>query len=142
MTDARAHRESMNRAESSSREGYDARVIQRLLSPTTTDGTIAGDVTVRSARMAHGRRLNLIPLVGVIFFIVCGGAYGVEPLVGAVGPGWAIALIIFTPLFWSLPIALMVAELSSAMPAEGGYYVWVRNALGDFWGVQEGWWAI
>jgi amino acid transporter len=88
------------------------------------------------------RRLNLIPLIGVIFFIVCGGAYGLEPLVGAVGPGWAILLVLVTPLFWSLPIALMVAELSSSIPAEGGYYVWVRQALGEFWGVQGGWWAI
>jgi amino acid transporter len=87
-------------------------------------------------------RLNLLPLIGVIFFIVCGGAYGLEPLVGAVGPGWAILLVLATPLLWSLPIALMVAELSSSIPAEGGYYIWVRQALGDFWGLQSGWWAI
>lgn len=90
----------------------------------------------------HHNRLNLLPLIGVIFFIVCGGAYGLEPLVGAVGPGWAIVLVLITPLFWSLPIALMVAELSSSIPAEGGYYVWVRQALGEFWGLQSGWWAI
>lgn len=88
------------------------------------------------------RRLNLIALVSVIFFTVSGGAYGIEPLVGKVGAGWAIALITVTPLMWSLPISLMVSELSSAMPAEGGYYVWVRRALGNFWGVQEGWWTI
>lgn len=88
------------------------------------------------------RRLNLFALVSVIFFTVSGGAYGIEPLVGKVGAGWAIALIIITPLMWSLPISLMVSELSSAMPAEGGYYIWVRRALGDFCGVQEGWWTI
>lgn len=93
-------------------------------------------------RLPGNRRLNLIPLVGVIFFIVCGGAYGLEPLVGAVGPGWAVLFVLITPVFWSLPIALMVAELSSSMPAEGGYYVWVRQALGEFWGLQAGWWAI
>ena len=93
-------------------------------------------------RLPHSRRLNFFPLTGVIFFIVCGGAYGLEPLVGAVGPGWAVVLIALTPILWSLPIALMVAELCSMMPDEGGYYVWVRKALGDFWGVQEGWWTI
>jgi len=36
----------------------------------------------------------------------------------------------------------MVAELASALPEEGGYYVWVRKAMGDFWGFQEGWWTI
>jgi amino acid transporter len=88
------------------------------------------------------RRLNLLALVCVIFFTVSGGAYGLEPLVGKVGAGWSIVLIIITPLLWSLPISLMVSELASAMPQEGGYYVWVRRALGDFWGVQEGWWTI
>src|SRR6185295_12430283 len=24
---------------------------------------------------------------------------------------------------------------------EGGYYIWVKRALGDFWGFQEGWWT-
>jgi len=88
------------------------------------------------------RRLNFFALVCVIFFTVSGGAFGIEPLVGTVGAGLAVVLIIVTPLLWSLPIALMVSELSSAMPEEGGYYVWVRKGLGDFWGVQEGWWTI
>lgn len=44
-----------------------------------------------------------------------------------------------TPLMWSVPIALMVSELSSAIPEEGGYYVWVKRAMGNFWGFQEGW---
>jgi amino acid transporter len=28
----------------------------------------------------------------------------------------------------------MLGELSSALPHEGGYYAWVRRAMGDFWG--------
>lgn len=78
----------------------------------------------------------------MIFFTVSGGPYGLEPLVGAVGARWAVALVVATPLLWSAPIALMVSELSSALPDEGGYYVWVRRGLGSFWGVQEGWWTI
>ena len=35
----------------------------------------------------------------------------------------------------------MVAELATAMPVEGGYYYWVKRALGPFWGFQEGWWS-
>jgi amino acid transporter len=92
--------------------------------------------------LPDSRRLNLLPLIGVVFFVVCGGAYGLEPVVAAVGGGWAVALIVLAPLVWSLPIALMVAELTSMMPADGGYYVWVRTALGDFWGVQEAWWTL
>jgi amino acid transporter len=50
-------------------------------------------------------------------------------------------LIVATPLFWSIPISLMVSELAAMMPVEGGYYVWVKRALGPFWGFQEGWWT-
>lgn len=92
--------------------------------------------------MSRARRLNLYALVSIIFFTVSGGAYGLEPLVGAIGAGWAIVLVILIPMLWSLPIALMVSELSSALPEEGGYYIWVRRALGEFWGFQEGWWTI
>ena len=28
------------------------------------------------------------------------------------------------------------------MPEEGGYFIWVRSAMGDFWAVQEGWWTV
>ena len=93
-------------------------------------------------KLPCARRLNLIGLVCVIFFTACGGAYGLEPLVGSVGPGWAVLLILVTPIVWSLPIALMASELSSSLPQEGGFYVWVRTGLGEFWGVQEGWWTI
>ncbi len=33
----------------------------------------------------------------------------------------------------------MTAELSTAMPEDGGYVVWVEKAFGRFWGFQEGW---
>lgn len=87
------------------------------------------------------RRLGLLPLVMIMFFTVSGGAYGLEDLIGWSGPGMGLLLILLTPLIWSLPTALMVAELSTAMPVEGGYYAWVKKALGPFWGFQEGWWS-
>jgi len=48
-------------------------------------------------------------------------------------------LLALVPLVWSLPTSLMVGELASAVPEEGGYYCWVRRALGGFWGFQEAW---
>src|SRR5581483_97419 len=36
----------------------------------------------------------------------------------------------------------MVGELSSALPQAGGYYAWVRRALGPFWGFQEAWLSL
>ncbi len=46
------------------------------------------------------------------------------------------------PFVWSLPTSLMVGELASALPAEGGYYVWTRRALGHFWGFQTAWLSL
>ncbi len=48
-------------------------------------------------------------------------------------------MLIAIPVVWSLPTSLMVGELASALPEEGGYYCWVRRALGGFWGFQEAW---
>jgi amino acid transporter len=36
----------------------------------------------------------------------------------------------------------MVGELAAAIPAEGGYYAWVKRALGAFWGFQEAWLSL
>jgi amino acid transporter len=36
----------------------------------------------------------------------------------------------------------MIGELASAIPAEGGFYIWVRRALGPFWGFQESWLSL
>ena len=87
-------------------------------------------------------KLKLWPLVAATFFMVSGGAYGTEEIVHGAGYGRAIAILLLTPLVWSLPTALMIGELSSALPAEGGYYAWVRRAMGDFWGFQEAWLSL
>jgi len=71
-----------------------------------------------------------------------GGPYGLEELVQDSGYRTALALLVCVPLLWSLPTALMVGELSSAIPAEGGFYVWVGRALGPFWGFQEAWLSL
>src|SRR5271155_1039916 len=74
--------------------------------------------------------------------MVSGGTYGTEDIVRGAGYGRAIAVLILTPLLWSVPTALMIAELSSALPQEGGYYAWVRRGLGNFWGFQEAWLSL
>lgn len=56
----------------------------------------------------------------------------------AAGPGtlvvWIIALLGFF-----VPLAASVLELSSRYPQEGGLYVWVREAFGDFAGFMAAW---
>jgi amino acid transporter len=74
--------------------------------------------------------------------MVSGGTYGTEDIVHGAGYGRAILILILTPLLWSLPTAFMIGELSSALPYEGGYYAWVRRAMGNFWGFQEAWLSL
>jgi amino acid transporter len=88
------------------------------------------------------RRLTLWPLVAATFFMVSGGAYGTEDIVHGAGYNRAILVLLVTPLIWSVPTALMIGELSSALPHEGGYYAWVRRGLGKFWGFQEAWLSL
>ncbi len=87
-------------------------------------------------------RLTLWPLVAATFFMVSGGTYGIEDIVHGAGYGRAILFIVLTPILWSLPAAFMIGELSSALPFEGGYYAWVRRAMGNFWGFQEAWLSL
>jgi amino acid transporter len=87
-------------------------------------------------------RLTLWPLVAATFFMVSGGTYGIEDIVHGAGYGRAILILLLTPVLWSLPTAFMIGELSSALPHEGGYYAWVRRAMGNFWGFQEAWLSL
>src|SRR5512141_399081 len=85
------------------------------------------------------RRLGPLALAAATFFIVSGGPYGLEEILQAHGYRRALALLCVLPVVWSLPVALLVGELGSALPRTGGYYEWVRRGLGPFWGVQEAW---
>jgi len=105
----------------------------------------AGAVKVVGAEKSKLKReLTLLPLFGLIYFTVCGGAFGAEPMVGLSGPGLALVLMIVTPLVFSIPNMLMVREMQSMMPVEGGYYHWVKQAFGPFVGFMSGWmnWVV
>jgi amino acid transporter len=87
-------------------------------------------------------KMRLLPLIAATYFMVSGGPYGLEDIIGKAGYGRALLLLALVPLVWSLPTSLMVGELASALPEEGGYYCWVRRALGGFWGFQEAWLSL
>lgn len=104
-----------------------------------------GDAKIISAEAGKLKRgLTLIPLSGLIYFTVCGGSFGIEPLVGYAGPGLALLLIALTPIIFSLPNLLIVRELQTMMPAQGGYYHWIKRAFGPFAGFLAGWnnWVV
>ena len=85
-------------------------------------------------------RLSVGTVFLLVFILVSSGPYGVEEMVSASGPGMTLLLILLIPLVWGGPMALLCTELPSAIPAEGGSYVWIERGLGRFWAFQSGWW--
>src|SRR6266849_4320994 len=65
------------------------------------------------------------------------------------GPRWvaaaahngtsSISLWVLAALLFFVPSALVINELSSRFPVEGGLYVWAKEAFGDFHGFVAGW---
>jgi amino acid transporter len=65
------------------------------------------------------------------------------------GPRWiaaaahngtsSVSLWILVAVCFFLPMALVINELSSRFPEEGGLYVWAKEAFGDFHGFIAGW---
>ena len=89
--------------------------------------------------MTLTRSLTRLSLVFILYFSTSGGAYTTESLVREVGPGLALLIMVLVPLVYSLPEILIVGELASMLPEEGGYYRWVQRAFGPFWAFQNGW---
>ena len=92
-------------------------------------------------RTTHARppKLRLAGLVFVLFFTVSGGAYTLESLVADVGPVVALTALTVIPIFWAVPEALLIGELASMLPVEGGYYRWTQRAFGDGVGFVNAW---
>lgn len=86
------------------------------------------------------KKLGPRALLATIFFCVSGGPFGLEPLLSN-GAGVALLLIVVTPFLWSVPAALMTAELATAIPEDGGYYHWTKRAFGPLGGVLCAWWS-
>jgi len=93
-------------------------------------------------RSAVPKRAGLLAAVGLLYASACGGPYGTEDYVAHTGPGLLVALLILAAGLWGVPLALATAELSARKPIEGGYYRWVREYMGEFWGYQAGVWSL
>jgi len=91
--------------------------------------------------VAVKRTLKPIQLAAVIFLTVSGGPYGLEPLLEQTGANAALLLLMLVPLAWDVPTIFTILELNSMMPVTGGYYQWVKRALGLRWAFYEGWWT-
>lgn len=87
------------------------------------------------------KKLRPLQLVAIIFLTVSAGPYGLEPLLTYAGRNGSLVLLIMVPILWDIPAILTVLELNSMMPVNGGYYQWVKRALGMRFAFYEGWWT-
>jgi amino acid transporter len=94
------------------------------------------------ALKAAPRKITLLPLIAATYFIVAGGPFGLEDIVSKAGYAGALLILLVTPIIWAFPTVLMVSELASTLPQEGGYYVWASRSMGRFWGFQEAWLSL
>ena len=62
------------------------------------------------------KKMRLLPLIAATYFMVSGGPYGLEDIIGKAGYSRALLLLLLIPFFWSFPTSLMVGELAAAMP--------------------------
>lgn len=70
-------------------------------------------------------------------------------IAAVLGPRWiaaaahngtsSISLWVLAAVLFFLPTALIVAELSTRFPHEGGLYIWAKEAFGEFHGFVTGW---
>jgi amino acid transporter len=97
-------------------------------------------LTTNKGAQSALRKAGLFYLVFVMFSYTTGGPFGLEDMVTTSGPGLTLIYLLVLPFFWCIPVSLVSAELTTAMPVEGGFYRWTRAAFGDFWGFLAGWW--
>eukprot|EP01006_Ploeotia_vitrea_P000440 TRINITY_DN103058_c0_g1_i1.p1 TRINITY_DN103058_c0_g1~~TRINITY_DN103058_c0_g1_i1.p1 ORF type:complete len:598 (-),score=30.08 TRINITY_DN103058_c0_g1_i1:812-2605(-) len=83
-------------------------------------------------------RIGALALAALVFFEVSGGPFGSEDAVSAAGPLYAMLGFLILPLAWSVPEALITAELGTMFPEDAGYVAWVTAAFGEFCGFLEG----
>ncbi|VFQ60046.1 unnamed protein product [Cuscuta campestris] len=114
-------------------------------SPSSSETLLQGEEEEKQSQSpasGNSRKLALLPLIFLIYFEVAGGPYGAESAVGAAGPLPAILGFLVFPFVWSLPEALVTAELATAFPGNGGFVIWAHKAFGPFWGSMMGSWKL
>ena len=82
------------------------------------------------------RELGFLDLT--LFYIAGGLSLRWVATASAAGPS-TILVWIFASLFFFVPLAASVLELSARYPEEGGLYIWTQRAFGDFSGFLAAW---
>ncbi|HXR33789.1 MAG TPA: APC family permease [Verrucomicrobiae bacterium] len=101
---------------------------------------MGGETSASGLPRSALKKAGLFYFVFVMFSYTTGGPFGMEEMVTTSGPGLTFLYLLVIPFFWCIPVSLVAAELTTAIPVEGGFYRWVRAGFGDFWGFLSGWW--
>ncbi|KYQ91806.1 hypothetical protein DLAC_11690 [Tieghemostelium lacteum] len=84
------------------------------------------------------RVLGFLALFAIAYFVVSGGPYGIENAVAGGPPVYILILFIVLPFLWSYPLGMITAELSNAIPQDGGCSVWAEKAFGQYASMSVG----
>ncbi|MCP4047683.1 MAG: hypothetical protein GY732_17055, partial [Gammaproteobacteria bacterium] len=71
-------------------------------------------ITTNQGLIEHKIRLSTV--VFIMYCLVAGGAFGIEEMISASGPGLTLLMLVVLPFIWAGPQALVSAELGSAIP--------------------------
>src|SRR5688500_6998606 len=114
------------------RRGRNGRAGRRATRPSSS--SLAKECIVRP--MALRREMRFWDVVLFLVAAVVGLRW--IATAAAAGPSSLVIWVIAFGAFF-LPLATTVIDLSRRFPEEGGLYVWVRQAFGDFAGFMAGW---
>ncbi|GMI50769.1 hypothetical protein TeGR_g6980 [Tetraparma gracilis] len=84
------------------------------------------------------RHLKTLPLACLIYYSVSGGPFGMESSVMFAGAAYTLLGFVVFPVLWSVPEALITAELATAYPEASGCVAWVSEAFGPTAGLLNG----
>ena len=83
-------------------------------------------------------KLSVTLLAVLVFYSVSGGPFGVEASVRSAGNLYTLLGFLVAPLIWSIPEAIMTAELTPTFPEAAGGMIWVQEAFGEGAGWMAG----
>lgn len=76
-------------------------------------------------------KLGPFLLAAIVFYNVSGGPFGIEEAVRSAGALYTLLGFLLMPLVWSIPEAIVTAELGSTFPEPAGGVAWVEEAFGE-----------
>lgn len=83
--------------------------------------------------------LGTLSLALISFASIAGGPFGIEDSVATIGPLFSMLGMCAIAICWSLPQAMLTAELSTAFPSDAGASAWVVHGLGPVLGFVSAW---